>query len=228
MRVRAAVSYGIDKGRRTTHRHRPVSVSTLKANRSPTMELEKRLPKLVAFDLDATLWEPEMYLLSGPPFKVDPQNDQYLVDGSGERIELMGYSRQILLELATDERWRGTTVAYVSRTDCIAWAKACLKLFKISPGLVMHDVALEKEIYPGCKCTHFQRLYERTGIKYEEMLFFDNERWNITDVAPMGVCSIYTPRGMTKEAWHSGLQAFSEASKARGKGLKPQLAVMRF
>lgn len=43
----------------------------------------------------------------------------------------------------------------------------------------MHDIAAHHEIYPGSKLTHFRRLHERTGINYKDMLFFDNESWNI-------------------------------------------------
>ena len=166
-----------------------------------------------------------MYELYGPPFKVDKKDPNYLVDGSGERIKLMGSSRDILKELATDEKWRNTTVAYVSRTEHPKWAASCLNLFKITEDITMHEVGLEQEIYPGSKTRHFRRIQERTGIEYEEMLFFDNESWNITDVAPMGVVSVHTPRGMTSEVWKEGLEAFVAAVEARKRGEKPKLAI---
>ena len=43
----------------------------------------------------------------------------------------------------------------------------------------MHKLAEVKEIYPGSKLTHFRRIHNQTGIEYEDMLFFDNESWNI-------------------------------------------------
>ena len=170
---------------------------------------------------------PEMYELFGPPFKVDKKNPKCVVDGSGERVSLMGASRQILEELATEERWQNTTVAYVSRTEYPQWAATCLKLFKIGENgvLSMDDIGSEQEIYPGSKTTHFRRIKASTGIEFEHMLFFDNESWNITDVAPMGVCSVHCPRGMTEEIWKIGLAAFSAAAEARGRGDKPQLAI---
>lgn len=45
-----------------------------------------------------------MYELSGPPFKVDPRNASYVLDRSGERVKLMGASREILRELAVGAR----------------------------------------------------------------------------------------------------------------------------
>jgi len=166
-----------------------------------------------------------MYELSGPPFRVCKKDANFLRDRADERIRLMGASRQILRELATEERWRGTTVAYVSRTEYPQWAGACLKLFQVADGVSMDDVGEQQEIYPGSKTTHFRRLHQRTGIPYEEMLFFDNERWNITDVAPMGVCSVYTPDGMTEEVWGAGLRGFAAAAEARGKGKAPVLEI---
>lgn len=166
-----------------------------------------------------------MYMLSGAPFKLDSRDNRYLRDCSGDRIELMGSSREILQELATEEKWRDTVVAYVSRTEYPRWAASCLKMFEIAPGITMHHLGTEQEIYPGSKKTHFRRIHERTGIEYEEMLFFDNESWNITEVATMGVCSVYCPNGMTDDVWNKGLEAYLLARKAREEGEKPKLAI---
>lgn len=166
-----------------------------------------------------------MYELSGPPFKPDPKSPKHVIDRTGERIKLMGASQAILAELTTDEKWRDTEVAFVSRTEYPQWAQSCLRLFKITDGVSMDDVAIYQEIYPGSKKTHFRQIHEESGIPYEAMLFFDNESWNITDVAPMGVCSIYTPMGMTQEVWEAGLKAFEEATAARRAGDMPRLAI---
>ena len=166
-----------------------------------------------------------MYELYGPPFKLDKKDPDYVLDGSGDRVRLMGDSREILRELATDERWSETTVAYVSRTEYPQWADSCLRLFSVAEGISMHGVGQEKEIYPGTKTKHFRRIHDRTGILPEEMLFFDNEYWNITDVAPMGIVSVHTPQGMTQALWKSGLEAFAAAVEARERGENPKCAI---
>ncbi|KDD76075.1 acid phosphatase [Helicosporidium sp. ATCC 50920] len=173
------------------------------------------LPKLVAFDLDATLWIPEMYELAGPPFRPAPGKSRQgkcveVVDRSGEHICLMGDSFEILKELAQSAQWQDTEIAYVSRTEYPAWADACLKSFAIECGPRMHDIAAHHEIYPGSKLTHFRRLHERTGINYKDMLFFDNESWNIKEVAQLGVTCVHTPRGMTWASWQEGLDRHSK------------------
>jgi hypothetical protein len=57
-----------------------------------------RVPSLVAFDLDDTLWSPEMWLCSGPPWKTQAGR---VYDRSGTEIELIGASQRVLHELAT-------------------------------------------------------------------------------------------------------------------------------
>lgn len=57
------------------------------------------LPRLVAIDLDDTLWSPEMWLCSGAPFTATAGR---VYDRSGTEIQLIGDSKRILNELATD------------------------------------------------------------------------------------------------------------------------------
>ena len=59
------------------------------------------------------------------------------------------------------------------------------------------------EISYGNKVGHLQRLKHRTGVQWNEMCFFDNERGNIRDVSRScpDVKCIYTPDGMTQQAW---------------------------
>lgn len=78
----------------------------------------------------------------------------------------------------------------------------------------LHALAAHHEIYPGSKVTHFRRLRERTGLEYDQMLFFDNERWNITAVERLGVVCCYCPRGLTREAWAEGLRRYEERALA--------------
>ena len=74
-----------------------------------------------------------------------------------------------------------------------------------------------KEIYKANKNRHFQNLHKRTGIACEDMIFFDNENHNCVNVAPLGVTCVYTPRGMTAEAWEEGLAMHAKAGASSGK-----------
>mmetsp|Transcript_84396 Transcript_84396/g.225508 ORF Transcript_84396/g.225508 Transcript_84396/m.225508 type:complete len:230 (-) Transcript_84396:13-702(-) len=172
------------------------------------------LPRIVAFDLDATLWEPEMYELwgGGAPFTKNP--DGTLSDRRGTRCRLMGNTAAVLHELKTDPKWKDTQVAYVSCTDEPTWAAECMRLFEAAPGLTLDKAVDHKEIYKANKSTHFRRLAERTGVDPRDMLFFDNEQHNCRNVAPLGVTCIYVPRGMTEAEWQRGLREFA-ANRAK-------------
>ena len=99
------------------------------ARRTQTLRAAK--PKVVVFDLDGCLWDPEMYMLSwrgGAPFT--PDGDAMLAQ-SGERVVLLGAAREILRELRTTDDWSATKVAISSRTDEPAWAAELLDKFRV-------------------------------------------------------------------------------------------------
>lgn len=156
-----------------------------------------------------------MYMLSGgAPFKWDGARE-CVYDRSGEAVKLMGASMKILRELCTEPKWKGTKVAYVSRTEYPEWAVPALKTFQVCDGKSMYDIGPYQEIYPGSKTRHFRVIHEQSKIPYSDMIFFDNERWNCTDVSPMGVTCIYTPNGMTDKVWKEGLAKFAAADATR-------------
>mmetsp|Transcript_37400 Transcript_37400/g.81439 ORF Transcript_37400/g.81439 Transcript_37400/m.81439 type:complete len:172 (-) Transcript_37400:126-641(-) len=166
------------------------------------------LPKLVVFDLDDTLWSPEMWLCAGAPFS---HRSGRVYDSSGVEIKLIGDSKAILEELATQAKWKSSRVGYASRTEYPEWANECLRHIEVGAGIHMNEVLRPlKEIYPGKKTTHFQKMHKATGIAFKDMIFFDNENRNCVDVAPLGVTCVYTPNGMTTAKWKEGLAAFAK------------------
>jgi magnesium-dependent phosphatase 1 len=82
-----------------------------------------------------------------------------------------------------------------------------------SPIPHLHALASHHEIYPGSKIAHFKRIRERTGIEYSEMLFFDNESWNVREVERLGVVCVYCPQGLTRAAWEEGVRKFAAAAE---------------
>ena len=44
--------------------------------------------------------------------------------------------------------------------------------------------------------------------------------WNITDTAKLGVVGVYTPDGLTADAWREGLATFAAAAAKRAKRRK--------
>lgn len=171
------------------------------------------LPKLVGFDLDGTLWSPDMCQLwgGGSPFRYAP-NKIDLLDRSGSSVRLLGKTRHILHDLHTHPSFteNGTKIAWVSCTDEPDWAAECLEKFSTIGDVPLCTVVHSSQIYKADKSQHFRKLKkEFPDIEYEDMLFFDNERSNIVSVSRLGVKCVYAPDGMTSEAWSKGLRLFN-------------------
>ncbi|GAB5365949.1 hypothetical protein AAMO2058_001102300 [Amorphochlora amoebiformis] len=157
-------------------------------------------PKLVVFDLDNTMWTPELYQLQTLPVP-------------GRDINLFKGARAALFELATDPAWRDTKVAAASRTEDVLWAEDLLKRFDAADGVTMDKLFHVKEIYPGSKRRHFERLKKKTGIGFNEMIFFDDSTWNTDEIEQMGVLCVFNPRGLTTDLWNLGLQEYAAMKK---------------
>ena len=171
-------------------------------------------PKLIVFDLDATLWTPELYKLrrlpnyasAGPP---GPMADQ--------DVKLYAGARAALEELATDEAWADTALACASRTNKGPWARQLLKDFTVA-GRSLDELLEYKEIFTGDKMAHFNNLQQKSEVAFDEMLFFDDARdgkyGNCAKVAQMGVCSAHCPDGITTEVWKHALAEFARLKEA--------------
>jgi magnesium-dependent phosphatase 1 len=168
----------------------------------PRREERPPAPKMVVFDLDFTLWKPELYQLSsGSPFKVS--SDGCVITARGERLELFPAARTALCELAD----AGVPVAIASRAGEVAWAEEILRLMRVDKKRTMADVigSAPVVIQGGSKTRHLKHIAAESGVPLREMLFFDNERTNIQEVSALGVTSIYCPRGLTREVYLEGV-----------------------
>lgn len=170
------------------------------------------VPKLVAFDLDGTIWSPDMYQLwgGGAPFR-QASNKVDLLDRSGSKVRLLGISGQILHDLHVHPKFieNDTKIAWVSCTDEPEWANECLQKFSTNGNKPLASIVHSVQIYKADKRQHFQNLKkEFPHIDYSEMLFFDNERSNIVSVSRLGVKCIYAPDGMTLDVGEKGLSLF--------------------
>eukprot|EP00403_Amphidinium_massartii_P029245 CAMPEP_0178391178 /NCGR_PEP_ID=MMETSP0689_2-20121128/11030_1 /TAXON_ID=160604 /ORGANISM="Amphidinium massartii, Strain CS-259" /LENGTH=151 /DNA_ID=CAMNT_0020011715 /DNA_START=69 /DNA_END=520 /DNA_ORIENTATION=+ len=145
------------------------------------------LPRVIVFDLDGTLWEPEMYMIrGGSPFRTT-DNGNRVFDRRGEEVELLGKTREILETLAGCDAVKDgrSTLAVASTCDEPEWARECLRLFRFREGkLTMSEILPVQEIYGAhSKVVHFERIRKQTGADYEDMIFLDNQMNNINAVA---------------------------------------------
>jgi len=193
--------------------------------------------QLVVFDLDYTVWQPEMYQIHGPPklISVDEfqgkkkrkvrspprqvppgsktiQKNMLVTDRRGIPITVFDGASHALSEINRMKRDDGWSIqaAISSRTDEPSWARKCMEWLVVSDGTPLSRCFDKNliEISYADKARHFESLHRKTGIPYEEMCFFDNEHWNIRGVSQLGVKCFHTPDGMTKEAWNEALETF--------------------
>jgi len=212
----------------------PIAMALSSNNNNNYNQRMRQVPKLVAFDLDGTIWSPDMYMLwgGGSPFRF--VHNKELRDCRNSKVKLLGISGEILDTIASsttatatatnnntnhnhkegssrnNNKWKETQVAWVSCTDEPEWADECMKKFLTPMGVPLVDRVQEQCIYKANKQTHFKDLQKRTNIAFEDMIFFDNERGNINSVSKLGVCSVYCPQGMTRKIWESGIASWKE------------------
>lgn len=104
------------------------------------------------------------------------------------------------------------TLATASRTSSPDLATTLLKQLHLPPSLATtapsssskapagkraYDIFDYMQIFPGDKKTHFQRIQKASGVPFEEMLFFDDERRN-RNVESLGVVFWEVPSGVSR------------------------------
>jgi len=223
------------------------------------------LLQLVVFDLDYTVWQPEMYQINGPPKLTsippnqesnhdDPNRNELktkqnkkkkrrgtvdfyddrtiqqsqsiernciVTDQSGTPITIFDGASHALLTIHAmnskqqqqqQQQQPPIQVAVASKTDEPIWAQQCMDWLTVSmkdqTTKTLSQLIQHVEIKECDKQWHFRKLQSTTKIAYSNMLFFDNEYYNIKRVSQLGVKCIYTPNGMTQETWNQGLALF--------------------
>ncbi|CCG84308.1 protein of unknown function [Taphrina deformans PYCC 5710] len=169
-----------------------------------------RMPKMIVFDLDYTLWDLWIDTHISSPLKVSSQSTgsrgnqkcNALVDRHGTDLEFYHDVPSILVDLQT----ASVQVGIASRTSAPDLARTALSLLTIdaSPASSFFDKSAI-EIYPGSKLRHFKAIHQRTGVPYDEMVFFDDEKRN-REVAQLGVTFVLVPNGVNKGVFQRGLE----------------------
>jgi magnesium-dependent phosphatase 1 len=155
-------------------------------------------PELVVFDLDACLWDQEMYEMRAMPSKT-VQGD---LNGRGRGVKGV-YSGNDLIQLHdgsltalqehADNQYPGMKIALASSADtpfAVQIGRATLKLLEVLPGMTVWDLLMrdwdgqdvnqigrQPPLSSNKAATHFPRIRSMTGIRYDKMLFFDDCNW---------------------------------------------------
>lgn len=162
-------------------------------------------PSLVVFDLDNTLWTPELFQLR----KLKSQGGTPLAN---KDVQLFPGVKSILDRKRNGE-WADVKFAIASRTKSGEWAHDLLDQFGIK------DLFDYIEIFPGDKQKHFRQLRAASQIPLDEMLFFDDNRdgkfGNCVPVSKLGALTFHCPGGIdTETIFQMGMDAFDSWDKA--------------
>ncbi|RSH79425.1 uncharacterized protein EHS24_001472 [Apiotrichum porosum] len=154
----------------------------------------------MVFDLDYTLWDLWIDTHISPPLKRHADDINHLTDSLDFYPEVPG----ILKEL----KERRIHIAIASRTGEGDLAREALSLLLVPDidGKIVRSSSYFQtmEIYPSSKLKHFKAIHKKTGIPYEEMLFFDDEHRNF-EVESLGVTMQFITDGTGRKAFNEGL-----------------------
>eukprot|EP00527_Entomoneis_sp_CCMP2396_P006714 CAMPEP_0198147134 /NCGR_PEP_ID=MMETSP1443-20131203/33334_1 /TAXON_ID=186043 /ORGANISM="Entomoneis sp., Strain CCMP2396" /LENGTH=438 /DNA_ID=CAMNT_0043811303 /DNA_START=253 /DNA_END=1566 /DNA_ORIENTATION=+ len=162
------------------------------------------LPKMIVFDLDNTLWTPELY-----------QIRQRQAPRVNKDIRLFDDARLILEYFAKNPNKVDIQFALASRTNKSNWAHQLLDDFSVTDSngdkVSIRSLFPFIEIQTGSKKTHFAKLRQDSGLAYSQMLFLDDDvRMNLNEISQMGILCCHTPRGVTMGHFMKAVQKYSE------------------
>ncbi|KAL2841812.1 acid phosphatase-domain-containing protein [Aspergillus pseudodeflectus] len=181
------------------------------------------LPKLMAFDLDYTLWPFWVDTHVTPPIKPRDNNSR-CTDKWNESFAFYPPVSSIIQSCKS----RSIPLALASRTSAPELARDMLKQLHIIPTFSDNPTAARQrstraldyfdyiQIFPATKTQHFAKIHQASNIAYEDMLFFDDEARNRNVETELGVTFVLVKDGMTKEEVDRGVWAWR-----RRNGIKP-------
>ena len=159
----------------------------------------EHLPKLIVFDLDNTLWTPELYQIRQPHVPVIDKDIRLFE----QVVSILEFCKAANISLGI-----------ASRTNKVIWAKQLLQDFQLTPTYFMNSHN-SIQIYPGSKTTHFAKLKQATGYSYADMMFLDDDvHMNLQEISSqLGVLCVHTPNGVTAEHVYKSLLVYNERKK---------------
>lgn len=167
---------------------------------SSDWKLPAVLPKIVIFDLDDTLWTPELY-----------QIRQMQCPTPGKEISLFSDVPAVLRMLQQPKSKQSIILAIASRTNKGEWARQLLQDFNLD-GTSLDGMFPQQEIFTGSKKEHMANLKKKTGVDYNEMVFFDDdERLNLKEISQqLGMLCGHCPKGMTMALFQKTMDRYAE------------------
>ena len=203
------------------------------------------LPKLIAFDLDYTLWPFWVDTHVSAPIK--PRDNNSRCTDRYSSLSPFAFSLLLSTPLTRHHSWnesfafypavssiiyacksKNIPLALASRTHTPDLARDMLKALHIIPTFSDNPAAKTKsvraldyfdyvQIFPANKTQHFSRIQQASGVAYEEMLFFDDEARNRNVETELGVTFCLVKDGMTREEVDRGVRAWRKRNGIKSK-----------
>lgn len=164
------------------------------------LALAHKLPQVIVFDLDNTLWTPELYQLYNKPV-------------ANRDIRLFPDALEVLKSLYELQQMPDVScplLAIASRAMEDDWAQALFDQFPIVGAGTANAVRMRQLfprddlIYIECRSKqwHFREIQSACGgpqnMPFSEMVFFDDDMsLNLREISRLGTLCCHTPRGLT-------------------------------
>lgn len=157
----------------------------------------KKLPELVVFDLDETLWP--FWCISHVKKPIKKCSETGHVKASdGQIVALYKGAHELLHKLHN----HGLTLAIASRTPVKDFATEVLEALNINE-FFTYGVMVNR-----AKTHHFTELCKQSAVELKDMLFFDNDPGNIYDANKLGVTSVHVENGLCLQDVINGFEKF--------------------
>ncbi|CAE8585171.1 unnamed protein product, partial [Polarella glacialis] len=175
------------------------------------------LPEVLVFDLDDTLWEGDVDMTSGPPFRPEGGSDGLVTARDGDSLRMFQHAEEIFSWIEAS----GLRAAVASHTSQGPWAEVLLATLKTERGTSYSSIAAIKEMHRAetvanrSKAVHLRKIAQRAGCELHDMVFFDNMSHNVEDGESVHVTSCFTPQGLTWAKFLQCLQDFDSRALAR-------------
>ena len=161
---------------------------------SPPMSQD--VPKLIIFDLDDTVWYPELYMMCGAPWTRDELGR--VTDVCDEELSIYPAAREAIAMILRHEAFAGTRVAVASRTNRGRWALRPWISCPSPPGCPPRPRETSARYASGASGDTFRRSAAKQRRLSPHMPSTTKE--STEEVGQLGVCCVHCPGGMSQGA----------------------------
>jgi len=186
---------------------------SLRAKAEQILMSNDKLPRIISIDLDYTLWPCFCYEhLQGPFDNVFEQNGYIspnkisCISKQTKNFRTVSLYKEALDVLNLCKKYN-ITLTICSRSPDKT-AKEILETLNI------YDWFLHPQIFRARKTYHFRNLVELTKLKYEDFLFFDDDKNNIKACSNLNITSYLIDRqnGLDLNSFINGLMLYKNKS----------------